>query len=237
MSDESCGRAGGSSVPFRLSSYRFSLLAVATRKSSPARRTEGRLFRMQIWWLTGLRRVSLEPIKKIRAARQAARNDVADKRLAFHDRDIRFAGNRNQIIGSVTAQWTGCSEMKWNCDLMHRFSVQIHRANAPANERASFNRAAQAHNANVIAIVDLQLGRQFWRDFDEHLRLQFGKMAQETRHPAAGMMLGQPISGENVRKARVAWRCETVFVSCEPVHHRISVAGIERISHWRFQRL
>src|SRR5207249_10501544 len=205
-------------------SHCFSLLAVTTRESSPARRAEGRLFRMQIRWLTGLRRVSLEPIKKSRATRQASRDDVADKRLAFHDRDIRFAGNCNQIIGSVTAQRTGCSEMKWNCDLMHRFSVQIHRANAPANERARFNRTAQAHNANVIAIVDLQLGRQFWRDFDEHLRLQFGKMAQETRHPAAGMMLGQPICGENVRKARVAWRCETVFVSCEPVHHRISVA-------------
>ena len=88
---------------FDLSSYSFPLLAVATRKSSSARRAEGRLFRMQIRWLTGLRRVSLEPIKKSRAARQAARNDVADKRLAFHDRDIRFARNCNQIIGSVTA--------------------------------------------------------------------------------------------------------------------------------------
>src|SRR5436190_11002407 len=158
MSNKSCGRAGGPSVPFRLSSYRFSLLAVTTRKSSSARRAEGRLFRMQIRWLTGLRCVSFEPIKKSRAARQASRNDVADKCLAFHDRDIRFAGNRNQIIGSVTAQWTGCSEMKWNCDLMHRFSVQIHRANAPANYRARFNRTSQAHNSNLIAIFDLQLG-------------------------------------------------------------------------------
>src|SRR5437667_10239760 len=141
------------------SSSCFARPAVTARKSSAGRRARWRLFRMQIWWLTGLRRVSLEPIKKSRAARQASRDNVADKRLAFHDRDIRFAGNRNQIIGSVTAQRTGCSEMKWNCDLMHRFSVQIHRANAPANERASFNRAAQAHNANVIAIVDLQLGR------------------------------------------------------------------------------
>src|SRR6516162_8614513 len=159
MSNKSCGRAGGPSVPFRLSSRSFFLLAVATRKSTAARCAEGRLFRMQIRWLTGLRHVSLEPIKKRRAAQQAARNDVADKRLAFHDRDIRFAGNRNQIIGSVTAQWTGCSEMKWNCDLMDRRSLQIHRTNAPANERASFNRAAQAHNANIIAIVDLQLRR------------------------------------------------------------------------------
>src|SRR5436309_6840742 len=88
---------------FDLSSYSFPLLAVATRKSSTARRAQGRLFRMQIWWLTGLRRVSLEPIKKGRSTRQPSWNDVAEKRLAFHDCDIRFAGNGNQIIGSVTA--------------------------------------------------------------------------------------------------------------------------------------
>src|SRR5213082_3286521 len=134
-------------------SHCFSLLAVTTRESSPAWSARGRLFGMQIWWLTGLRRVSLKPIKKSRATRQASRDNVADKRLAFHDRDIRFAGNGNQIIGSVTAQRTGCSEMKWNCDLVNGFSVQFHRLNAAANESARFDRAAQAHNANVIAIV------------------------------------------------------------------------------------
>src|SRR6266581_2815571 len=208
MSNKSCGRAGGPSVPFRLSSYRFSLLAAATRKSSSARRAEGRLFRMQIWWLTGLRRVSLEPTKKIRAARQAARNDVADKCLAFHDRDIRFARNRNQIIGSVTAQWTGCPEMKWNCDLMHRFSVQIHRANAPADERASFNRAAQAHNANVIAIVDLQLGRQFWRDFDEHLRVPPDKF-----FAFAPWLTVRLRAGAIINDAAIAWPTEAPAVA------------------------
>src|SRR5436305_13127344 len=114
--------------------------------------------------------------------------------------------------------------MKWNCDLMHSFSVQIHRSNAAANERTRLNCPAQAHNADVIAILDLEFVRELRRHFDEDLRLQFGKMAQETRHSAAGMMLGQPISGENVRKARIGWRCETVFISCEPVYRRVRVA-------------
>src|SRR5437867_13374501 len=103
--------------------------------------------------------------------------------------------------------------MKWNCDLTHSLSVQIHRSNAAANERTRLNCPAQAHNADVIAILDLEFARELRRHFDEHLRLQFGKMAQKTRHPAAGMMFGQPICGENVRKARVARRCETVFIS------------------------
>src|SRR4029077_1113715 len=145
--------------PVGCRSFRFSLPAVITRKPSAGRRAWWRLFGMQIWWLTGLRRVSLEPIKKSRATRQVSRNDVADKRLAFHDRDIRFAGNGDEIISCITAQRTCCSEMKWNCDLIHGFSVQIQRSNAAANECARFNRAAQAYNANVIAIVDLQLRR------------------------------------------------------------------------------
>src|SRR5207247_10068894 len=95
---------------FDLSSYSFPLLAVATRKSASARRAEGRLFRMQIRWLTGLRRVSLEPIKKSRATRQASRDDVADKRLAFHDRDLRVAGTCNQCFGSGTAERTGSAQ-------------------------------------------------------------------------------------------------------------------------------
>src|SRR5438093_10531613 len=103
MSNKSCGRAGGPFIPFRLSSYRFSLLAVTTRKFSSARRAQGRLLRMQIRWLTGLRRVSLEPIKKIQPARQADWYDVGYKRLAFHNRAIRFACNRNQIMVCVTA--------------------------------------------------------------------------------------------------------------------------------------
>src|SRR5436190_1026479 len=205
-------------------SRRFTLRAVTTRKFSTRWRARGRLFRMQICWLTSLRCVLLEPIEKSRTTRQASRDDVAEKRLAFHDRHIRFTGNGNQIIGSVTTQRTRRSEMKWNCDLMHGLSIQIHRSNAAANECARFNRAAEAQDANIIAVVDLQLRRQLWRHFDEHLWLQLGKMAQETRHPAAGMMFGQPISGENVRKARIARRCETVFVSCEPIHYRVRIA-------------
>ena len=166
---------------------------------------------MQIWWLAGLRRVAFDPIEKSWAAWQTPRDDVADKRLAFHDRDIRLAGNGNEIIGGVAAQRAGGSEMKWNCDLMHGFSIQVHRPMRRLTRARASIAPAQAHDANVIAIVDFELARELGRNFDKHLRLQFGKMAEKTRHPAAGMVLGQPISGENIRKTRIAWRRETVF--------------------------
>jgi hypothetical protein len=81
---------------------------------------------MQIRWLTGLWRVTLEPIKKSRTSRQTTRDNVADESLAFHDRDIRLAGNGHEIIGSIAPQRAGCSKMKWNGNLMHSLSIQFH---------------------------------------------------------------------------------------------------------------
>src|SRR5206468_7192115 len=109
---------------------------------------------MQIQWLAGLWRVSLNPIEKSRAARQAARDDVTNKSLAFHDRDIRFARNGDEIIGRVAAQRTGGSKMKWNRNLMHRLAIQLHWPNAPAHQRTRLNGTAQSNHADVIAIVD-----------------------------------------------------------------------------------
>ena len=119
---------------------------------------------------------------------------------------------------------------------MHCFAIQFHWPDAATDESARFNRAAQTHEANVIAIVDLEFSCELGRHFDKHLRLQFGKMTQETCHPAGGVMLGQPVCCENVRKVRITRRRETIFSACKPVHHRIRIARIERVSHGRFQR-
>ena len=58
---------------------------------------------MQISRLTGLRRIALDPIEKRSTARQTTGDDVAGERLGFHDHDIRFAGNGDEIIGSIAA--------------------------------------------------------------------------------------------------------------------------------------
>src|SRR5437762_13871355 len=108
---------------------------MAARKSSAGRSARRRLLRMQIQRLAGLWRMSLNPIEKSRAARQSARDNVACKRFAFHDRDIRFARNCDEIIGSITAQGARSSKMKWNRNLMHPLAIQIHRPNAPAHQR------------------------------------------------------------------------------------------------------
>src|SRR6266581_4259304 len=78
--------------------------------------------------------------------------------------------------------------------------------------------------------------RKLRRDFDKHLRLQFGKMTEETRHAAAGMVFGEPIGRKNKWKTRIARRRETVFSAREPIHHRIRIARIERVVHRRLER-
>src|SRR6266404_2236656 len=159
-------------------SFRFALPAGSTRKSSAGWRAGRRLLGMQIRRLSGLRRVTLDPVEKCCATRQASRDDVADKRFAFHDRDIRLTRNGDEIIGSIATQRTGCSEVKWDCNLMHGFSIQVYRSNPAANESARFDTTAQAHDANVVAIADVEFACQLRRDFHKHFRLQFGKMAQ-----------------------------------------------------------
>src|SRR5205814_10271098 len=106
-----------------------------------------------------------------------------------------------------------------------------------ANERARFDRTTQGHDTNKIAVLDLQLRGQLRRNFREHFRLQFRQVWQEARHTAGGMMLGQPIRRENIRKPRIPWRSKTVLRASKPIDHWVRVARIKEIVHRRFQWL
>src|SRR4030095_14941077 len=165
--ERACSRARGMrALPAEICrSPFFALPAASTRKSSAGWRAGWRLLGMQIWRLSGLRRVTLDPGEKCCATRQASRDDVADKRFAFHDRDIRLTRNGDEVICSIATQRTGCSEVKWNCYLMHGCSIQVHRSNPAANESSRFDTTAQAHDANVLAIIYLEVARQLRRDF------------------------------------------------------------------------
>ena len=111
--------------------------------------------------MTGrLRRVLVEELRERWSARQSSRHDVAGERLGFHDRDIRFAGDREEIIGSAAAHEAGCSVMIRHRDLVHCFSIDAQRPNPTTNKGARFNRGTQAHDANEIAIIDLELARR-----------------------------------------------------------------------------
>ena len=148
------GAPGGRALSFSVRSFCFAVFAVAVEKLSATRRAWRRLFGVQIR-RPALRRVAVKPIAIRGAARQTSGDDIATHRLGFHDRDVGFAGDRDEIVGGVAAQRPSGPKMKWDRDLMHGLAVQLHRSNSPAHECARFDRAAQRHETNIIAIVDL----------------------------------------------------------------------------------
>src|SRR5947207_6896712 len=150
------------------------LVLVTSGECSPwsARRW---LFRMQIERATA-RRVFVQPIFEGGTPRQPARHDIARKCLGFHDRNVWLTRNGNQIIGGAAADVPGATPMKWQGDLMYRFSIDLKRSSPATDERSRFNRAAPRNDAYVIAILDPEFDSQFWRNFCEHFRLEFCEM-------------------------------------------------------------
>src|SRR5215471_12254202 len=192
-------------------------------------------FWMQDHWPT-LRRVLIEEFSERGSMRQASRHDVAGKRLGFHDRHIRFAGNGKKIVSRSTMNQAGCPEVIRHRNLVQCFPVEPQWPNPAANKRAYFNRRAQSDDANIIAILDLELARKLGRNLSKHLRLQFRQMTQETRHAASGMVFGQAVGRENIRKSWVTRRREAIFLTRKPALRGIRVVRVKFIRHRRFER-
>ena len=110
------------------------------------------------------------------APRQSAGNDDCRQRLA--SMIVTFGSPEIGTRSLVASPCTGPAEpeMKRHRNLVHRFAVESHRPHPAANECARLDCAAQTDNANVIAIVDLEFGRELRRHFGEQLRLQFREM-------------------------------------------------------------
>src|SRR3979411_2839584 len=102
-----------------------------------------------------LRYILFDPFLERGTARQPAGHDVYAAHLRFHDGNVRLAGNWNEVVRRIAFYRSGRTEMKRHGNLMHRFSVKMHRPDTTANERPRFDRSAQTHDRNVIAVVDL----------------------------------------------------------------------------------
>ena len=132
---------------------------------------------------------------------------------AFVSMMVTFGSPEIAIRSFATSPRTGPAEpeMKRHRDLVHGLAVQLQRPHAPADQRARFDRAAQSDDANLIAVFDAELRREFRRHLDEHRRLQLREVRQEAAHAAGGVMLGEAISREDERETRIARRREAIF--------------------------
>src|SRR5262249_45113642 len=176
-----------------------------------------------------LRCVFVQELRERASTRQTPWHNVADERLGFHNRHVRLAGNREKIISCAAAHQTGRSVMIRYCDLVQCFPIELQWPNTTTHKCARFNSCAQGNNANVIAIIDLQLASELGRNLSEHLRLQFSKMTEKTRHAARRMMFGQSICGQDEWKSGISRRREPIFAVRKPVFRRIGIMRIKYI--------
>ena len=61
------------------------------------------------------------------------------QRLGFHDRHIRFAGDREKIIGRAAAHQAGCSVVIGQCNLVQCSSIEVQWSNTSTNKCARFD--------------------------------------------------------------------------------------------------
>src|ERR1700736_259878 len=101
------------------------------------------------------RHIFLDPLFECRSARQSAGHDVTSQRLGFHDRDVWLARDWDEIVRRTALHRSSRTEMKRHRNLMHSFSVEMHRTHTATNERARFDCSAQTDDRNEIAVVDL----------------------------------------------------------------------------------
>src|ERR1043166_2175184 len=105
--------------------------------------------------------------------------------------------------------------------------VESQRPNPATNKCARFNSCPQSNDANVIAVANLELARELWRNLCEHFRLQLRKVAEKPRHAASRMMFGQAIRGQHEWKSGIArWR-EPVLATRKPMFRRVGLPRIQ----------
>ena len=119
------------------------------------------------------------------AARQSSGNNDCNRLLCFHDRDVRFAGNRNEIIRGITVHRSGRTEMKRYRDLVHSFPVEVQAAGSAGSQEHALQRRRAGSRCKHNRRFDLQLGRKLWRNLCEHFRLQLRQMTEERDIPPA----------------------------------------------------
>src|SRR5262249_11487329 len=115
---QNSGALGGRALLFFARSF-FSLHRVAPAAYSFSERP---FFWMQNRWPT-LWRIFVKKFSERGSTRQTSRQDVAGKRLGFHDRHIGFAGNGKKIVRRAAMNQARCPKVIRHGDLVQCLPV------------------------------------------------------------------------------------------------------------------
>src|SRR5579859_5396652 len=134
----------------------------------------------------------------------AALAKLAGKGLRLVDARVGVFDEGAEVVGDAALCDAAEAEVPRHADLVDRLAVDGERLEPPSDQRPRLGLAAQRRDGDPLTVVHAEIGRQLGAEFDEALRLQFGEPGYPAGHAARGVVLGEPVCGDDVGEARIA---------------------------------
>src|SRR5690242_15357782 len=99
-----------------------------------------------------------EEIERFSTSGPFAWSDVAHERLGFHDPNVWFFGDGEQVIDGVSADQAIGTEVKWNPDLMDQATCDPQRLYAVCHQHSSLNNAPRRRDRCERSVLQSNLG-------------------------------------------------------------------------------
>src|SRR5918994_3864978 len=135
-----------------------------------------------------------------------ARFEVGREGFGFVDGDVRFEGDRDQVVDHVAFDQAAGTPVVREADSVELLSLEVVDRDAVRDQGLAVDLTPARGDGYPAGVVHAFLGGQLWADLAEQLRLQLGEPGDPTTHGPAGVMLGQAVGGYDVRIPRVLGR-------------------------------
>ena len=105
----------------------------------------------------------------IRPAPRARRpgTDVAHQSFCFHDADVGFLADGQQIIDDIAGDLSAITPMVRQADLMHGAAINFQGTHARGDQDAGLDGGTRGHDAGPPAVLKMNFRSQFGRNFSE----------------------------------------------------------------------
>ena len=124
---------------------------------------------------------------------------------------------------------------------MQRPAVDAQRLDPVGDHHPRLDRRARGDDRGPVAVLEPPLAGQLRRDLAEQLGLQLGQVGQRPRHAARGVVLGQPVGGDDEREhvgaGLAVGGVVRILGPVEALAQRVALLAVERVVERRLVRL